>query len=151
MKTNTFTLTSIDGRIVGADTESHNAFEKFKATIIKGEVVKVKSQRIRSPKHHRFYFALMDVVFKQNSLFTDSYACRKWIEMQAGHFHQGVAGGVIQKIPKSIAYEQMEQGDFYQLHQDVIRTLATESVAEILFHESNSPLDTALVILGEFK
>lgn len=143
-----FTLQAYNGKIAGTDESSQKYFIMFKQKILNGETISVKTKRVRSAKHHRFYFVLMNVLFDHNNTFSEPYAMRKWLEIEAGHYLQGVDGdGVIYKIPKSIDYASLEESDFAELHNKIQKLLLTDHVANVLFHESKNPVETADMIL----
>ena len=111
--------------LVGSDRHSVAALEKFKD----GEIVRAEIKRPRHPKHHRKYWALINLVHGSTAV-SDIYATpeklHQAIKGLLGHWEPiQLPTGEIYKVLKSTDFAAMDQTafeDFYARAVDVIVT-----------------------------
>lgn len=87
-----------------------------------GSIVRATIAKPRSGKQHRFYWAILRVVWANQDHYSSPEAIHNLIKVRFGlvdHIVVRATGETI-LIPKSINYDAMEQGDF---NQHVDRTL----------------------------
>jgi len=94
--------------------------------IPEGEMFQVTYQRIRNPKLHRKYFAVIQQVYLNQEFFKDQEELRKFLQIAAGHYQVAYlpkpkTGEVKQLIwPKSIAFHNLDEGEFRELYKAVL-------------------------------
>lgn len=109
-------------KLKAAKTEDLTQIQKLK----EGEMVLIKVQRIRNPKLHRKYFALIRKVYENQSFFKEQEQLRKFLEMAAGHYEKcylpnRLTGEIVEQFwPKSIAYSQLDGDGFQKLYEKVM-------------------------------
>lgn len=100
-----------------------------------GEMVKVKTQQERIGVFHRKHMLLESRVFEAQERFENfDKGFRDWLKVGAGHcdWHPGPRGGVF-PVPKSISYEEMEQGEFEEFHNQAVAFLRTDHALKTLW------------------
>ena len=100
-----------------------------------GEMVEIRTRKPRSGPFHRRHMAMEQAVFEAQERFEQfDPGFRDWLKVGAGFvtWYPGPKGGVI-PVPKSIAYDQLEEGDMRQLHEDIVAFLRTEHAARTLY------------------
>ena len=85
-----------------------------------GDIVELEARRPRSGDLHRFYFALLRMVYENSQWAQDRWPTfdrwREAVQMQAGHFEETVSiNGTVMFRPKSVAYHKMDQDEFLEL------------------------------------
>lgn len=134
----TVTITRNDeGKIVGIDEKDVRAYAKLKRmleTLTPKESLTLKFWVPRSPRFHRYHFAVLNAVFNAQERFDDPEDMRKWIEVGSGHCHfvPGPTGGLV-AIPLSIAYEKLDDMEFREHHEAVKRFLRTTHATRFLW------------------
>ena len=111
------------GKLSGIDDKHERAYARFRAKIAKlrpGETLSFDFRIPRSPRFHRLHFAMLGAFFAAQEVFDDNERMRKWLEVGAGHceFLPGPSGEFV-AMPKSIAYEALEDSDFHDVHEGI--------------------------------
>lgn len=100
-----------------------------------GEMVEIKTRKPRSGPFHRRHMVLETRLFESQERFTQfDPGFRGWLKVGAGFvdWYPGPKGGVF-PVPKSIAYDQLEEDDMRQFHEDVVAFLRTAHAAKALW------------------
>lgn len=109
-----------------------------------GEMVEIRTARPRSGPFHRRHMALEQQVFKP---------FRDWLKVGAGHcdWFPGPKGGVF-PVPKSIAYDQLEEDDMREFHDNTVAFLRTEHAGRTLWRHLSPAARIEMVegLLGGF-
>jgi hypothetical protein len=105
-----------DGRLEGVGERSAKNYEgwrKFVRDLPPGDTFRFSWKRARSPKFHRYFFGVLGSLFDTQEQFAEDGNLLDWIKIGAGHavFHPGPDGRMM-AIPKSIAWENLEEDDF---------------------------------------
>jgi hypothetical protein len=87
-----------------------------------GEIIEAEYKQQRNIRFHRKYFALIKLMWENDSLELTKERYRKEIELAAGYYdqYQGFDGEV-RKEPKSISFAKMEEHEFNTLYQDMLQ------------------------------
>ena len=90
--------------------------------IEEGEIVKAEYTKKRNIKFHKKYFALIKMMWENDSLDLTIERYRKEIEMAAGYFESyiGIEGKIV-KEPRSISFNKMQEDEFEVLFQDILQ------------------------------
>lgn len=113
--------------------------------IAEGEIRTFKTVKVRNPKLHRKYFALLAMVFENQDLYNNKEQLRHALQTEAGYSEptpfliktpqqklkalkwlynqiERVESGepMIMPTPKSIAFESMGEDDFKELYEAVM-------------------------------
>ena len=99
-----------------------------------GEIVSIKTHKSRSGKFHRRHMVIETAVFEAQEKFEQFEQFRNWLKVGAG-FCDWVAGpkGAVIPIPKSIAFDKLEDDEMRQVHHDMIHFLRSEHAGRTLW------------------
>lgn len=123
------------GALYPADLGSIDYLEKMTP----GELVNVKVTRMRDGRRHRKFFAMLRVAFDmwspepvEHPAGSGNYIVpekspevfRNWATVKAGYYDVvGLPDGGVKAVPKSIAFDKMEEDEFQQLYSNVLDIL----------------------------
>ena len=86
-----------------------------------GELV-AELDKKRNPANHRRYWSFINQTFDMQEDFDNVEQWRKYIQMKAGHYEAVVTPkGETMYWPKSISWESIEEGEFKQLFNQVVK------------------------------
>lgn len=92
-----------------ADQPSLDTLRKYKV----GDVFRSDVVKPRSYKHHKMAFALLNLTYANQELYSDFEMFRKAVAVAAGHVEELVTvDGEIIKLPKSISYDALDEIEF---------------------------------------
>jgi len=125
------------GKIDGTDEPNQRAYARFvkrMQSLTDRDVLMLKWWEPRSPKFHRFHFAILGELFKSQEQFDDDDGMRKWLEIGAG-FCKMVPGpaGRMCAMPMSIAYEKLDDVEFGELHAKVRKFMRSQHATRFLW------------------
>jgi hypothetical protein len=121
-----------------------------------GELVEIKTRKARSGPFHRRHMLLETRVFEAQERFEQfDPGFRDWLKVGAGFvtWYPGPKGGVM-PVPKSIAYDELEEDDMRQFHEDVVTFLRTPHAIKTLWpntpaHERDLAIEAVLTGFNE--
>lgn len=93
-------------------------YEKAKR-VPEGEENCFTLRRIRSPRNHRRYFAMLKLIFDNQDVYKNLRNFRLVMQMKAGYFTTEITDKGTAFIPDSIAYEAMDETEFQNLFEKV--------------------------------
>lgn len=102
-----------------------------------GEPFMIKYVKVRNPSHLRKYFAFLKAVYdnlpeKFDKNWPDFESFRKGVQMYSGYFTETVSlKGERLLIPKSIAYNELDETAFSELHNKVKTFIGTRIIPEM--------------------
>lgn len=118
-----------------------------------GEMVEIKTCKPRSGPFHRRHMAMEQAFFEGQERFEQFGPFRDWLKVGAGHceWFPGPKGGVF-PVPKSIAYDQIEDDEMREFHDAAVAFLRTEHAGRTLWKHLAPTARTEMVenILGGF-
>jgi hypothetical protein len=145
------------GKLAGLDERHERAYNRFRKQIGElqiGETLSFEFKIPRSPRFHRLHFAMLGAFFVSQEVFDDSERMRKWLEVGAGHcdFVPGPDGNFF-AMPKSIAYEALEESDFREVHASIKAFLRQPQAYRYLWPHLDDAGREAMVeaVLQEFE
>ena len=120
-----------------------------------GEMVEIKTHKARSGPFHRRHMVLETTIFQSQEKFEHFEQFRNWLKVGSGFcdWLPGPKGGVI-PVPKSIAFDKLEDFDMRQVHDDMVAFLRSPHAGKTLWKHL-SPVDqmqmveTILMEFGE--
>lgn len=126
-----------DGRLHGFGDKGHRAYKRWVAKVRDlaiGETLSFSWREPRSPKFHRLFFAMLHNLFDQQEQFDDVDSLRAWLTVGAGYaeFVPGPKGRMV-ALPKSIAWDRMDDTEFHELVSAVWAFLCTEHPQRFLW------------------
>lgn len=131
-------LAVIYAYVDGLGDQGRKQWRRFWNVVLKleiGELVTIITHKQRVGVYHRRHMLLETRVFEAQERF-DQFdpGFRDWLKVGAGlvTWYPGAKGGVF-PVPKSIAYDKMEQTEFEAFHQAAIDFLRTEHAIKTLW------------------
>ena len=119
-----------------------------------GETLGFSYKVPRSGPFHRRHFAMLQQIFDAQEQFGDFDQLRKWLEVGAGFatFVPGPKGRMV-ALPKSIAYTELDQAEFEDVHEKVKAFLRSRHATNFLWSHLNEAQQIEMVeqLLAEFQ
>ena len=145
------TLIKSDKGIVGATSDDHEAYLRFKRRIVKmpiGTYIGLESKKIRNGQHHRKLFALVKLITENSENFETVAKALIAIKLVAGHFEPFIhpVTGELFDLPKSISYEEMEQDDFETFYKNAIDGVLQNILPQLDIETAEKLLD--MIVAG---
>ena len=144
-------------KLDGWDERSRKAYAKFRKILDElalGECLSFSYWFPRSPKLHRRHFAILAAVFDAQEQFDDPDALRMWLQCGAGHctFAPGPSGKMVAG-PKSIAWDKLDDAEFYEHSERVIAFLRSPRATGFLWShlEPSKQAEMVNMILEGFE
>jgi hypothetical protein len=145
------------GRLVGFTKKDETAYRRFKKVLEElgqGEIFTLDYWFPREGWRHRKHFKMLAMIFDAQEVFADPEQLRMWLHVGAGHcdFLPGPKGELI-AVPKSIAYNRIDDVEFADHHEKVKVFLRTEHAQRFLWPHldpANSS-ETIEAILYDFE
>jgi hypothetical protein len=109
------------GHLTPVDETGEEALRKLKF----GDVVTVEVKKPRNGKHHRLYWALVGIVHHNQDRYETTEQLHTALKIAAGHYELlTMPNGNEYKIPRSIAFDTMDQLEFSQFYDRVCDLVA---------------------------
>lgn len=87
----------------------------------------VEVRKPRSLQHHRLLFALLRKVARSTPTPLNEKALLSWVKVRTGHIDPLPLGfGKVYEAPASIAFTEMDQGEFRRFFDDVVTLILAE-------------------------
>jgi hypothetical protein len=118
--TSVWLVKGLDGYLLPGDHDSEQHFKKFKV----GDVFEAKVVRKRNGLHHRLGMAILRLVFDSQERYTVFEQFMIEVKILTGYVDTHIStDGVMYKIPRSIAFDRMDELAFAQWKEDAITVL----------------------------
>lgn len=118
-----------------------------------GEMVEIKTHKARSGPFHRRHMVIETAIFEAQEKFEHFEQFRNWLKVGAG-FCDWVPGpkGAVMPVPRSIAFDKLEDGDMRQVHDDMVAFLRTEHAGKTLWRhlDAGQRMEMVDALLREF-
>lgn len=145
------------GKLTGIDDKQERAYARFRTKLAKlrpGDTLSFDFKIPRSPRFHRLHFAMLGAFFASQEVFDDADRMRKWLEVGCGHveFMPGPDGSLV-ALPKSVAYEALDDVEFHDVHEGVKAFIRTAQAYRYLWPHLNDAGREQMVeaVLQEFE
>ncbi len=122
--------------LAGATPEDQRAWETFKKRIDRtkqGGYISVEWAAPRYGRHHRKLFALITLIVQNSDIYDTKERALVAIKLAAGFFDLYVdpRTGSLEKVPRSIAYGEMEQDEFDAFYSAAIHGVVTAILPQL--------------------
>lgn len=104
----------------------HDQDEIRQAKLKIGKIYEVKMTMPRNPIFHAKFFALLNLAYENQEMFTDFESFREFITSKAGYYIKTVTQNGVFIKAKSISFAAMDQVEFEKLYSDVIDAIIRE-------------------------
>lgn len=110
----------LNGSIIPAYDEDKERLKKFKA----GEPFMAEVTKPRNLKFHKKAFALFNMLFQNQEVYTSLEDLRHDLTIEAGYFNEGVNihGEVVKRV-KSISFAAMDDTAFSEYYDAILATI----------------------------
>jgi len=136
--------------ITEADQSNYDQLKSKINGMADGDVIRLEWATPRNPKHHRKFFALVNLINRNSEIYRTVDQALVAIKLASGHLDPIVdprTGEIIQ-IPRSISYDAMSQEDFEAFYESALDSI----VEHILTHLDRDQADEIIKnILGEWN
>lgn len=90
-----------------------------------GEIVQCEITRPRNLAHHRKFWALLNVFWQATGDWSSTYGVLIELKVRLGHVQDVLIRetGELVKVPKSISFANMDQGEFDEFYEKCIHEL----------------------------
>ena len=129
------------GKFLPADDEATAAFKK----IANGEVLRLKYSRPRNYRFHQKFFALLNVAFDSQSIYSSFEAFRMEVIITCGWYdvHHHISGGTSLKA-KSISFAKMDESEFSTLYETAIDVILNKFMPDTDAERLEEEIDRVL-------
>ncbi len=132
MKRGFFKVTGGRTRLLApSDRESEILLGGYKV----GDIVRAQISKPRNPKHHRKYWALLNLVHEGTAvqdLYPTTDKLHQAIKGALGYYSEvKLPGGKVFQVVDSIAYESMDQQAFEAFYNKVVDVIVTQIVPNL--------------------
>lgn len=118
-----------------------------------GEMVEIKTHKARSGPFHRRHMVIETAVFQAQEKFEHFEQFRNWLKVGAG-FCDWIPGpkGAVIPVPRSIAFDKLEDDDMRQVHEDMVAFLRTDHAGRTLWKhlDQGRRIEVIEGLLGDF-
>lgn len=121
------------GKLEGFSPEDERAYAKWRRLIVGmevGETLEFNFAIPRDPRHHRRFFWKIRTLLDHTEAVSDMDTLRTWLILGAGYSEPDGAGGL---RAQSLAFAEMDEADFAELHRKVDDFLWTPHAQEVLW------------------
>jgi hypothetical protein len=116
----TLMVKTIGGKLEPRFDDGREALMRIKA----GAELMVEFKQPRSIQHHRWFFALVNLVHANDPQSRTVEDLRSQITVAAGHYSHGILpDGTVVAVPKSIAFHKMDQAEFAAFADSAVRAV----------------------------
>ena len=140
-------------KLYGVTESDQAAYDQLKSKIkgmVDGDVIRLEWATPRNPKHHRKFFALVNLITRNSEIYRTVEQALVAIKLASGHLDPVIdprTGEIIQ-IPRSISYDAMSQEDFEAFFNSALDGI----VEHILTHLDRDQAEEIIqTILGEWN
>jgi len=143
-------------QLAGITERDQRAWSKFvhKTKTLGEDSITFSYHVPRSGPYHRRYFAQINALFEAQEQFQDIDMFRKWLEVGAGfaEFCPSSTGKMC-AIPKSIAYDKLDQQEFQNIHDKIFEFARSEHARFFLYPHLSDGVSMNMIdaILVEFE
>ncbi len=118
MKKTIYLVVNHSNQLEAVDMEGETVLTKFK----QGETLRAVLTKPRNSKHHRKFFAMLNLVFQNQDIYDVLEDLLTEVKLRTGHYkaHVTVKGKVIY-IPKSISFDELDQLEFDDIYEKAIK------------------------------
>lgn len=93
-----------------------------------GTIVRAEIKRPRNLGHHRKFFALLDLIYQNQTRYRSPEALLDAIKIYIGHAQVLNIRGKEVHVPKSISFSSMGQGEFDRFWDRVVNVVVAEII-----------------------
>jgi hypothetical protein len=126
-----------DGKLCGFSQADKRAYARFRKALDEleiGDLLTFSTWFPRNPAFHKMHFSMIGGLFDAQEQFADPDDLRRWLYVGAGYCEivPGPRGRMV-ALPKSVAYDKLDDAEFSELHRKVIEFLRSEHAQAFLW------------------
>lgn len=131
-----------------ADQQGYDRMRRRLAHMEPGECCRLEFSVPRNIGHHKKFMALVATVAEYSEVYDNKRKALTAVKIAAGHcdFMPDPTSGLLIPVPKSIAFANMEQGNFDEFYQDAVNSI----IKHILPAMDRVSFDRALELVVNF-
>jgi len=137
------------GIVDGLGERGRKQWRRFIGSLMRlepGEMVEIKTHKARSGPFHRRHMAIETAIFEAQERFEHFEQFRNWAKVGAG-FCDWVPGprGAVMPVPRSIAFDKLEDGEMRQVHDAMVDFLRSEHAGKTLWRHLSPSARTEMI------
>jgi hypothetical protein len=109
---------------VPAYPDDEEKIKKFKL----GSMVKATIKTARNIKFHKKFFALLNVIYKNQEMFDNLDIMRSYLTIKAGFYDATTTDKGVFVTPKSISFAKMDNIEFEEFYYAIIRVVCSSLI-----------------------
>ena len=118
----------LSGVLEPIDEAGRDAIMRIKA----GDVVRAEVSRPRNLQHHKKWWALVSLIYQNQSRYKSPEALNDAIKVYVGHCEVvALQNGKVMHVPKSIAFHAMDQFEFEEFYDRAIDMICQEIIPRL--------------------
>lgn len=114
-------------KVMGALRPADSQAQDEMAKLTPGQDYRIEVKRMRNPRQHRLYWALIRTVYEHQSRYATQEQLHNALKVAAGYCDELEGRNGTVYIPKSISFGNMSQDAFEEFFSSVVR-IVTEKV-----------------------
>lgn len=125
-----------DGKLCGIDPKGQRAYAKFLnrlKALEHGDTLGFSYFLPRDPVSHRRYFRKLQQLLERTEAFGELDQLRAWILLGAGFCNYVPGANGLVAVPKSMAFDEMDEAEFAELDRKTDEFLYTDHAQAILW------------------
>jgi hypothetical protein len=126
------------GKLAGVTPKDERAYAKFLKRILGliplADCISFSWREPRSGPYHRRHFAMLNALFEAQEQFNDPDSMHNWLKVGAGYCDLVPGpGGQIVALPRSIAWDNLDQAEFEPIHEAMFAFAYSEHARRFLW------------------
>lgn len=129
-----------NGKLCGLDAKGQRAYDKFIKKLKElrhGDTLGFSFFLPRDPASHRAYFRKLQILLERTEAFSELDNLRSWLLLGAEYCDYVPGAQGLVAVPKSMAFDAMDQSEFAELNRKVDEFLYTDHAQAILWPQLN--------------
>jgi hypothetical protein len=111
-----------DGSYLPAYDDDKKKSDKYKS----GDIIYAPVKKVRNPKFHRKYFALINMIFDNQDKFENKDKLRDYLTIKAGFYDTAITDMGILLTAKSISFDKMDDIEFSEMYETTLKIIEKE-------------------------
>lgn len=144
------------GKIDGFTEDDRRKWGMFRselANLSPGELCQLSHWFARNRPFHNLHMRIVRDIFEAQELFTDFNIMRKWLYIGAGHVDWVPGRNSLVPVPKSVAYDEIDEADMRAVHEKVVDYLRSEEARRRLWPhlQDDQTYETIETLLAQYE
>ena len=118
--------------------------DAFMRATKEGRYIIVDAKRPRNVQHHRKLFAMLNIIFENQSFYQSVDQLLAACKIAVGHVDLIRVGDNVYQIPKSIAFGSMSQDEFDPFYEKAVTWMLEKVIPGLARHDLDAEVEQSL-------